>query len=133
MSCAIAIAVMDAVDKGKMIENAKNVGEYLLSELNSMQRKFPDIIGDVRGVGLFVGIELIKDPKTKSPATEETREIVNRYIVIMMCYHPGLMVTLYRYQSCHLSKLVIRDKRFLSLNNWLFKTIETKSFNFAIK
>lgn len=78
VSCAIANAVMDVLDNDKMIENAKNVGEYLLSELNSMQKKFPDVIGDVRGVGLFVGIELIKDPKAKTPATEETRDVVNR-------------------------------------------------------
>lgn len=78
MSCAIANAVMDVLDKEKLINNAKNVGEYLLAELKSMQKQFPDVIGDVRGVGFFVGIELIKDPKAKTPATEETREIVNR-------------------------------------------------------
>lgn len=69
---------MNTVDNEKMMENANNVGEYLLSELKTMQKKFPDVIGDVRGVGLFVGIELIKEPKTKKPATEETRDIVNR-------------------------------------------------------
>lgn len=78
VSCAIAISVMNVVDDELMMENAKDVGEYLLSELENMQRKFPDVIGDVRGVGLFVGIELIKDPKTKTPATAETREIVDR-------------------------------------------------------
>jgi len=78
VSCAIAISVMKVVDDEQMMENAKDVGEYLLSELENMQRKFPDVIGDVRGVGLFIGIELIKDPKTKTPATAETREIVDR-------------------------------------------------------
>lgn len=78
MSCAIAISVMNTVDNEKMMENANNVGKYLISELKTMQKKFPDVIGDVRGVGLFVGIELIKEPKIKKPATEETRDIVNR-------------------------------------------------------
>jgi len=78
VSCAIAIAVMDAVDNELMMENARNVGEYLLSELKIIRQKYPDVIGDVRGVGLFVGIELIKDPKTKTPATAETRDVVNR-------------------------------------------------------
>lgn len=78
MSCAIAIAVMNTIDNEKMMENAKNVGDYLLSELKTLQEKFPDVIGDVRGVGLFVGIELIKETKTKTPATEETRDVVNR-------------------------------------------------------
>lgn len=78
MSCAIAIAVMDAVENERMIDNAKDVGDYLLSELSSMKKKFADIIGDVRGVGLFVGIELIIDPKDKTPATDDVRDIVNR-------------------------------------------------------
>lgn len=78
VSCAIAISVMNVVDNEKLMENAKNVGEYLLFELKKMQTSYSDVIGDVRGVGLFVGIELIKDSKTKTPATEETREIVNR-------------------------------------------------------
>lgn len=69
---------MNVVDKERMVENAKFVGEYLMFELKCMQDKFPDVIGDVRGVGLFIGIELIKDPSTKTPATEETRDIVNR-------------------------------------------------------
>lgn len=78
MSCAIALAVMNAVDNEHMVENAKNVGEYLLSELKTMQKEFPEVIGDVRGVGLFVGIELVKDQKTKAPATEETKNVVDR-------------------------------------------------------
>lgn len=78
VSCAIAIAVMNAVDNELMMENARNVGEHLLSELETMREKFPDVIGDVRGVGLFVGVELVKDPKTKTPATAETREVVDR-------------------------------------------------------
>ncbi|XP_003242757.1 alanine--glyoxylate aminotransferase 2-like isoform X1 [Acyrthosiphon pisum] len=78
VSCAIAIAVMTAVDEEQLVDNAKDVGGYLLSELENMQRRFPDVIGDVRGVGLFVGVELIKDPKTKTPATAETRDVVDR-------------------------------------------------------
>jgi ethanolamine-phosphate phospho-lyase len=69
---------MNVVDNENMMENAKDVGEYILSELKCMQGKFPDVIGDVRGVGLFIGVELIKDRKTKTPATVETREVVNR-------------------------------------------------------
>lgn len=78
MSCAIAIAVMDTVDSENLMENARNVGDHLLSEMKSMRDKFPDVIGDVRGVGLFLGIELVKDPKAKTPATEDARDVVNR-------------------------------------------------------
>lgn len=79
VSCAIAIAVMDTVDNEHLMENARNVGNYLLSSLKSAQEKFPDVIGDVRGLGLFLGVELIKDPKAKTPATEDARDVVNRY------------------------------------------------------
>jgi len=70
---------MNALDNEMMIENARNVGEHLLSELEMVREKFPDVIGDVRGVGLFVGVELVKDPKTKTPATAETRDVVDRW------------------------------------------------------
>jgi len=70
---------MNALDNEMMIENARHVGEHLLSELEIVREKFPDVIGDVRGVGLFVGVELVKDPQTKTPATAETRDVVNRW------------------------------------------------------
>ncbi|XP_050428763.1 alanine--glyoxylate aminotransferase 2-like [Adelges cooleyi] len=78
VSCAIALAVMDVIDKENLIENARVVGDHLLSESKKLQEAYPDMIGDVRGIGLFIGIEIINNPKAKTPATDEAKEIVNR-------------------------------------------------------
>jgi 4-aminobutyrate aminotransferase and related aminotransferases len=61
-------------NKDNLLSNVKVMGDYSLKRLNELREKHP-IIGDVRGMGLMIGIELIKDRKTKEPATKETNEI----------------------------------------------------------
>lgn len=61
-------------DEG-LIGNAGRMGSYLAEGFQDMQKDFP-IIGDIRGQGLLIGIELVKDPKTKEPAIEETTTIM---------------------------------------------------------
>ena len=58
MSCAIAKEVLQTVKREKLQGNALEVGDFLKSELNNLSEEFP-IIGDVRGQGLFLGIELV--------------------------------------------------------------------------
>jgi 4-aminobutyrate aminotransferase-like enzyme len=53
------------------------VGEHLLAALRALQERRP-LIGDVRGSGLFLGIELVRDRATRSPATEEAAYVVER-------------------------------------------------------
>lgn len=77
VSCAIANAVMRVIDEEKLQENALKVGKFLDAECKAMKKDF-DIIGDVRGVGLFVGIELVLNRRTREPATEAARYVVNR-------------------------------------------------------
>ncbi len=74
VSCAVGLAVLDVIERDKLRENAFNVGNYLLDGFRKMQARF-DIIGDVRGLGLFLGIELVTDRKTKAPATDLARKI----------------------------------------------------------
>ena len=57
VSCAIAIAVLEVIEEEKLQENAKVVGDYYKSLLYELQKKY-DCIGDVRGSGLFLGIEI---------------------------------------------------------------------------
>ena len=59
------------------MEHSRLMGEKLLAELKKLQDKF-EIIGDVRGQGLMMGIELVKDRKTKEPATEETTRVFEK-------------------------------------------------------
>lgn len=77
MSCAIANAVMDVVDNEKLQENAMMVGEYLLTEGIKLAYDF-EIIGDVRGYGLFVGFDIVKSKSCRTPATQEANWIVDR-------------------------------------------------------
>lgn len=74
VSCAAGLAVIDVIERDKLRENALTVGNYLINGFRKMQQRF-DIIGDVRGQGLFLGIELVTDRKTKAPATALARKI----------------------------------------------------------
>lgn len=70
-------AVLKAIDEDRLQENSHRVGSYLLDRLKALQAKH-DIIGDVRGKGLMVGVELVKDRKEKEPAVDETAHIFER-------------------------------------------------------
>lgn len=71
VSCAIGLAVLEVVQEEKLQDHARKVGEHLLNGLRALQS---DLISDIRGSGMFLGVELIKNAE---PATEEARKIVN--------------------------------------------------------
>ena len=75
VSCAIGKEVLHVIMEEKLRENALQVGNYLKSELVKMQREF-SIIGDVRGQGLFLGIELADE--SRNPLTEKAAYLANR-------------------------------------------------------
>lgn len=77
VSCAIANAVFDTIVKDNLREKALVVGEYLLDCCQLLAKKHK-VIGDVRGAGLFVGIELVKDREQRTPATEAAKYVVSR-------------------------------------------------------
>jgi len=77
MSCAVGHAVLDVIEREGMVESAREVGAYTMSKLRELKERH-EIVGDVRGAGLFAGIEFVKDRKTKEPATEVTAEIQKR-------------------------------------------------------
>jgi len=74
VSCAIGLAVLEVVEEEKLQSHALQVGERLISGLRDLQQRY-DIISDVRGSGLFLGVELRNG---NAPATVEANEIVNR-------------------------------------------------------
>lgn len=74
MSCAAGRAVLQVIANEGLQENARTVGAKLLAGLKDLQQKHA-IIGDVRGRGLMMALELVKDRKTKEPATEETAAV----------------------------------------------------------
>ncbi len=69
VSCAVGLAVIKVIEEDDLKTNARVVGDYLKNRLLALQEKHA-IIGDVRGMGLMLGIELVKDRKTKEPNPE---------------------------------------------------------------
>lgn len=74
VSCAASLATIKVL-KDSLLKNAEEVGGYLLDRLRGLQERYP-IIGDVRGKGLMVGVELVRDRQTKERATTERDRIV---------------------------------------------------------
>jgi alanine-glyoxylate transaminase/(R)-3-amino-2-methylpropionate-pyruvate transaminase len=70
-------AVLRVLDQEKRQEHCKAVGDYLLTEMRALQKKH-DVIGDVRGRGLMLGMELVTDRATKAPATAETLRVFEK-------------------------------------------------------
>jgi 4-aminobutyrate aminotransferase-like enzyme/Ser/Thr protein kinase RdoA (MazF antagonist) len=77
VACAAGLAVLKVVEEEKLQERALRVGNYLKSSLLSLQQQYA-IIGDVRGSGLFLGVDLVLDPLTRSAATAQAAYVVNR-------------------------------------------------------
>ncbi|WP_119268721.1 aspartate aminotransferase family protein [Taklimakanibacter deserti] len=77
MACAAGRAVLQVIDEEKLQQNSRTVGAELKSVLHRLHQKY-EIIGDVRGHGLMLAIELVTDRKSKTPATKETAEIFEK-------------------------------------------------------
>lgn len=76
VSCAAAMAVLDVLDDENLMENARVVGDYIQQGLRELAARH-EVIGDVRGRGLFFAAELVTDRDDKTPATAEAKRIVN--------------------------------------------------------
>ena len=84
LSCAAALETIALLEEG-LIENAARVGRHLIERLREVQQRHR-LIGDVRGMGLMVGIELVRDRVSKAPAHKE------RDAVIEACFRRGLLL-----------------------------------------
>lgn len=77
VACAIGMAVLDVIENEKLIQSAKAVGKTLLENLQILKTKHA-VAGDVRGMGLCLGIEIVQDKCSRKPATELAQSIVYR-------------------------------------------------------
>jgi 4-aminobutyrate aminotransferase-like enzyme/Ser/Thr protein kinase RdoA (MazF antagonist) len=77
VACAAGLAVLDVLEEEHLQENALCVGNYLIARLKSMQEKHA-LVGDVRGLGLFLGLDLVIDRGTRVPAPQQASYVVNR-------------------------------------------------------
>ena len=84
LSCQAGLVALDLVEKNNLIARANTIGDKIKQSFYAMQEKYP-IIGDVRGLGAMVAIELVKDRKTKEPAKQECA------LVREKCYKNGLI------------------------------------------
>ena len=87
LSCAIGITVLDVLRDEGLQENASRVGAHLKAGLQALQQRHP-IIGTVHGIGLYLGVEMIRDAKTLEPATEETTAICDRMLELGVIIQP---------------------------------------------
>ncbi|MGD8518619.1 MAG: acetyl ornithine aminotransferase family protein [Anaerolineae bacterium] len=83
--CAAAAATLDVLEEQNLIENADRVGRWLLDNLRQIATE-SRLIGDVRGLGLMIGVELVKDKGTKEMAKAETKALM------LECFKRGLLL-----------------------------------------
>jgi 4-aminobutyrate aminotransferase/(S)-3-amino-2-methylpropionate transaminase len=85
IACRAALAVLEILEKDGLLEKAEVLGVKARARLDALQQKF-EIIGDVRGKGPMLAIELVLDRGKKTPAAAETKELIK------LCYERGLLV-----------------------------------------
>jgi 4-aminobutyrate aminotransferase/(S)-3-amino-2-methylpropionate transaminase len=89
LGCAAGLAVLDVFENEKLVERANDVGQRLKAGLQDLQRKHPDRIGDVRGVGAMVAMELVKDGDVSQPDADLTKaltqEAAKRGLLLLSC------------------------------------------------
>ncbi len=96
LSCIAGLKTIEVIERDKLLDKATALGKIAKNRLEGMKKKY-NIIGDVRCLGLALGIELVKDRETKGPAGQETNEVIKK------CHEHGLVV-----MSCGTEHNVIR-------------------------
>ncbi len=76
VSCAAAQAVLDVIRDEQLQERSQRIGAFMLQGIRQLAARH-ELIGDVRGAGLFLGVELVTDRTAKTPAANQTRQVVN--------------------------------------------------------
>ena len=87
LSCAIGITVLDTLRDEGLQRNAAEVGAHLKARLQGLQDKH-SIIGTVHGIGLYLGVEMVRDRDTLEPAVEETAAICDRMLQLGVVIQP---------------------------------------------
>ena len=83
IGCAAALATMQVIEKRNLLQKVKSDSEFVKQRLLDMKTRYP-VIGDVRGIGLLWGVELVTDPITKTRAYDEAE------VLLYQCLNQGL-------------------------------------------
>jgi len=104
--CAAALATMEVIEEEKLMENAVKLSNIALERFNTMKKRFP-IIGEVRGLGLSIGVDLVKDPLTKERNQEAAAKICYR------AWQKGLLLSFFSNSVLRIQPpLLITEKEF---------------------
>jgi len=105
VSCSAALAVMEIFESENLLEKAQRLGIKLRSRLDQFKEKY-ELVGDVRGIGPMLAMELVKDRKTKTPAADDAKALLkycfDRGLIVLACGGYGNVIRL-------LMPLVIED------------------------
>jgi 4-aminobutyrate aminotransferase / (S)-3-amino-2-methylpropionate transaminase / 5-aminovalerate transaminase len=85
LACRAALAVLDIFEEENLVDKSEALGNKLRERLDKLQKEY-EIIGDVRGMGPMLALELVKDRETKEPAAEEAKALVK------FCFDKGLIL-----------------------------------------
>jgi 4-aminobutyrate aminotransferase len=77
LSCVAASAVIDVIQEEKLLENATKQGSYIMKRMEELKDK-SEIVGDVRGKGLMIGVEIVENKESKKPSPQRASEIMTR-------------------------------------------------------
>ena len=72
LACAAALAAIDEIEQPTFLARADEIAERVRAYLEKIQAQHPDLVGDVRGLGSMLAIELVNNPRSREPALDET-------------------------------------------------------------
>lgn len=116
VACSAGLEVINVIREERLLENATKQGMYLMKRLKEMQED-QELIGDVRGKGLMVGAELVKNRKTKEPASEEAKETITK------CFKRGLAIITSGKSTIRFAPPLIVDRELLDAGLDLFEEV----------
>jgi 4-aminobutyrate aminotransferase len=110
VSCAAGLAVIEEIEERDLVRHAAELGAWALDELRGLQARHP-LVGDVRGLGLLMGLELVRDRATREPAVDEAEAVMYE------CLSRGLNLKTAMGNVLHLSAplVVTRDEMGLAI------------------
>lgn len=95
LSCVAALAVFETLEETSLVEKGKKLGQEVRLAFDQLKEKY-DIIGEVRGLGPMLALELVKDRKTKEPAADEAKKLVQlvfeKGLILLSCGNFGNVI-----------------------------------------
>lgn len=108
VSCAAALATISVIKEERLIEKSKEMGNYIKARFNELKKEHK-LIGDVRGKGLLIGVDLVSDRETKQRAEKEAIKVCWR------CWEKGLILTFFSKSVLRIAPPLVITKKEVDL------------------